>query len=270
MRHSPRLSRLAGRRLDARRSGVNVSLVSAVAGTRNAETRRFDKQASGASREDPCRSSARALERSAGQCDPTQPGRSATTKRYDSRTGLDHGSAGEYARFGGFRSRLAMRGAGRHRKVKMRIVSLVFVVSASGLVVACSSSPGGGAGGTPCGDGGFCQPGQVCSANGACTAQGGGGGPQGGGGTQSFGGGGGMPSGGAGGTGGTGGTGGCPVGLPGPVLVKVPVGSAGAYCMDATEVTNARLARPNFGTDGSGQRRRPRVAPRLQIAVSSR
>ncbi len=43
-------------------------------------------------------------------------------------------------------------------------------------------------------------------------------------------------TGGSGATGGAGGTGGCPTGVPGPALVDVN----GAYCMDATEVTNAQ------------------------------
>lgn len=35
-------------------------------------------------------------------------------------------------------------------------------------------------------------------------------------------------------------TGTCPTGLPGPTLVRVPTLSGGAYCMDATEVTQAQ------------------------------
>lgn len=35
-------------------------------------------------------------------------------------------------------------------------------------------------------------------------------------------------------------TGSCPTGLPGPTLVRVPTLSGGAYCMDATEVTQAQ------------------------------
>lgn len=54
-----------------------------------------------------------------------------------------------------------------------------------------------------------------------------------------------------------GGVNGCPKGLPGPALVEVPVSSGGAYCVDATEVTNADyaafLAANGGGTSPAGQ-----------------